>query len=67
MRRSARDGEKARTVGERRAFQHSSGHDDLKALVAEHLLGETAAEETSGWRPSRRGNSPRGPARGSID
>jgi hypothetical protein len=67
MRRSTRDGDKARTVSERRAFQHSSGHEDLKALVADHLLGETAAEATSGWRPSRRGTSPRGPARESID
>ena len=43
-------------------FQHSSEHDDLAAVISEHLLDEERKRMTAAWRPSRRGNSPLGPA-----
>jgi hypothetical protein len=44
-------------------FTHSSGHDDLEALVDDHMLGTAEVEATVGWYPSRRGNSPQAPTR----
>jgi hypothetical protein len=43
-------------------FQHSSEHDDIVAVVADHLLDERRQEMTARWYPSRRGNSPLGPS-----
>ena len=49
------------------AFEHSSGHDDLAAVIDDHLIDQDAAESTAGWLPSRRGNSPRPPADKVVD
>ena len=47
--------------GEPAPFRHSSEHDDLAAVISDHLLDEERKRMTAAWRPSRRGNSPLGP------
>jgi hypothetical protein len=59
MRRGARGRRKTAAAEGEARFEHSSHHDDLKALVEDHLLDADDAAVTAKWYPSRRGNSPR--------
>jgi hypothetical protein len=62
VRRAARRAEKTERVADEAAFEHASRHADLESLLEDHMLDSDGPTATSGWLPSRRGNSPRGNA-----
>jgi hypothetical protein len=58
MRRKVRRDENATPAKGDTAFEHSSRHADLKALLDEHAV-DPDAPTMAEWLPSRRGNSAR--------